>query len=283
MITTDLTIFDMKSDNLSLSPVEATVIYAYGCKFHCQNCLYWADFERIVPYTISPSDCAKKIKDTDNKCVVLTGGNPLNQAGPFADMLEILKRESDSGIILYCGETEEELNKLIKEDSNVKRLMSMVDTAITGRYEMDKDVGNRYIGSNNQKVLFVTDRYISFKDMYGMSGREIVIRFGFTDRLFMGYSGVPSKAQEALFELLTTLVVNREYSTNASASYHNILQHGRETHLTSVLGEIVTIVSDGSNVNIRVPEIDPSSVESMASMIAEQLIMKYGREVYGSS
>ena len=85
-----------------------------------------------------------------------------------------VQAERDIGVIIYSGFTLEELRN--KSDAN--HLLELTDILIDGRYIKALDDGRAYIGSSNQRLHYLTDRYISVGEQYySAPKRRAEIRF----------------------------------------------------------------------------------------------------------
>jgi anaerobic ribonucleoside-triphosphate reductase activating protein len=88
--------------------------------------------------------------------VTYLGGEPTLQQGLSELSKEI--RKIGLGVILLTGKIADELNEGLK---------SSVDMIIDGGFEADKpDNARNLTGSTNQRLLFITDRYLPFKDWF---------------------------------------------------------------------------------------------------------------------
>lgn len=204
----ELRLFNVHHDCTTLSPVRSTAFYAEGCNFRCKGCLYWEGHDHLGVFTMTAEEAAKSVIDHESECVVLSGGNPLLQAGAFLEMVEVLKSSVDIGVIIYCGETAEELEGLKAVNEDVRRLLAHADVVISGRYMPEFDIGNAMVGSTNQVVEFVTGRYEEYGWMYEDADRTIEIELSDRDdRPHISYSGVPTAVQRRFFDELVKAVV----------------------------------------------------------------------------
>jgi anaerobic ribonucleoside-triphosphate reductase activating protein len=104
-------------------------------------------------------DClaARILETPEIEGVTLMGGEPFAQARACADLCEVVK-EHDLSVMVFTGYTLEELTE--SSDGAWARLLAAVDLLVDGRYERDRpERRRRWIGSANQKVCFLSDRY----------------------------------------------------------------------------------------------------------------------------
>jgi hypothetical protein len=89
--------------------------------------------------------------------ITLVGGEPFLQARACAELCEAVK-EHGLSVMVFTGYTLEELHE--SSDGQWARLLATIDLLVDGRYERDRpDRRRRWIGSANQKVCFLSDRY----------------------------------------------------------------------------------------------------------------------------
>ena len=121
------------------------------------------------------------------------------QAGALADMVDSIRRERDMGLIVYTGFRLEELQQ--KQDPQICRFLRQIDLLIDGRYEQTLDHDQPYRGSENQRFLPLTDRYLTELTTYysAAAGRQIELRVKGSSVLLVG---VPGRDQIQLWQAL---------------------------------------------------------------------------------
>lgn len=86
------------------------------------------------------------------KGITFSGGEPFFQAKEIIPLAEKLKK-SEYNIWCYTGYTLEEI--LTNENKEIKRLLSLCDVLVDGRYEKkSKDLSLAFRGSKNQNILY---------------------------------------------------------------------------------------------------------------------------------
>ena len=112
--------------------------------------------------------------------ITLLGGEPFAHA-PAAASLAKISRELNLSTMVFSGYTLEELQN--RAESGVAELLKLTDILVDGPYDREKpDTERRWIGSTNQRIHFLTNRY-SFDDQWRQKntleirlvGREISI------------------------------------------------------------------------------------------------------------
>jgi len=109
------------------------------------------------------------------------------QAKALFELITLLKSIKDIGVIIYSGFTLEELQK----DGNSRNLLTVTDILIDGRYIKELDDGRAYIGSSNQHLYYLSDRYKAVgQEYYSAQKRRAEIKFTLDKAVLIG---VPSK------------------------------------------------------------------------------------------
>lgn len=141
-------------------PFKRLCIWFQGCNRNCKDCCNKA-LQPLKPANIiSLEDLLKIIRKSkiENKIegITLSGGEPLLQTG-LVKLLEEVKN-LELGIILFTGY---QLNEI--EDN----LKSQCDIIIDGYFDEHKIDNNRaLVGSLNQNINYISDRYTNEKDWF---------------------------------------------------------------------------------------------------------------------
>lgn len=170
-----------------LGPYNRFVIWVHGCCFDCDGCLAEntkkGSFEEI-----DVLELANRIIDSPCEGITISGGEPFLQPAALSKLLHIAKTEKDLGVIIYSGFTLDEIN----DDPDKRPLLGMTDILIDGRYEKSLDDGRAYVGSSNQKIHYLTERYTDVGiDYYSERKRRAEIKITPTQAILIG---VPSKS-----------------------------------------------------------------------------------------
>ena len=169
-----------------LEPYRRFVIWVHGCCFDCEGCL--AQNTRHGGYDEVPiSVLAERIVKSGCEGITVSGGEPFLQAGALAALIAAVKEKRDIGVIVYSGFTIEE----IRSREAFLPLLHCADILIDGRYVRQLDDGRAYIGSSNQRLHYLTDRYREAgAAYYACPARRAEIKLT-TDRAVL--IGVPSE------------------------------------------------------------------------------------------
>lgn len=145
-----------------LGPGRRSVLWVQGCPFHCAGCIApdWIPFKPAK--SIAPREAAEfLLSDPEVTGITLSGGEPMMQAHPLAQMLEAARRIRPIDVILYTGFRYEDLLRR-PPGIGVHRLIELLDVMIDGPYieRLNDNQGVR--GSSNQRILRLTNQLDGF-------------------------------------------------------------------------------------------------------------------------
>lgn len=141
----------------SLGAGARAVIWVQGCSRTCPGC--------IAP-ELQPPDGGRQasiaslgewllaIPDIDG--LTLSGGEPMDQAAALAELIEQTAGYRDLTIWCYSGYT---LEQLVTEGNEDRlRLLALLDVLVDGPYVEDRHTDLLWRGSDNQRILPLTQR-----------------------------------------------------------------------------------------------------------------------------
>ena len=139
-------------------PGQRFCIWVQGCKKHCKGCFAketW-DFDSGEIYSVK--ELYSLIKAQDNiEGVTFLGGEPFEQAKELSALSKMVKRNNLS-VLCFTGYTLEELK--LKKDKYINDFFSYIDLLIDGGFEQEHfDLSRPWVGSSNQRFIFLTSRY----------------------------------------------------------------------------------------------------------------------------
>lgn len=145
----------------SEGPGKRFALWVQGCGRRCPGCcnpeMQPIRKNRVVDVAdvIDAVELAKKHYGIEG--VSFIGGEPVLQAEGLAD-LAVWCQETGLSVLLFTGYLYQEL--LDMHHSEVDRLLRATDILVDGPYwESEPDVYRDWVGSRNQHVLFLSDRY----------------------------------------------------------------------------------------------------------------------------
>jgi len=139
-------------------PGERFCIWVQGCKKHCPGCFATETWKFGVGKKYSVEDLfAQIINQPGIEGVTFLGGEPFEQAQELAVLSEKIKLAGLS-VVCFTGYTIEELK--INNDSSTSSFLNNIDLLIDGGFEKEKfDISRPWVGSSNQRYLYLTDFY----------------------------------------------------------------------------------------------------------------------------
>ena len=133
-------------------------IWVQGCSKHCNGCYAKESWDKNGGYLINIEELFEQIKNQKEiEGVTFLGGEPFEQAEALSLLSKMIK-EINLSILTFSGNTYEELLK--KNDIHINELLKYSDLLIDGGFEKDKfDLSRAWVGSKNQRYIFLSDRY----------------------------------------------------------------------------------------------------------------------------
>lgn len=145
---------------IDLTEVEGpdlrTAIWLQGCSINCSGCCNQEYIPKVGGISLSVEELFNKVANNPVEGITILGGEPLDQSEELLKFLKLLKSKTNWGIMLFTGYTWETILK----SPDKKKVIDMCDLVISEPF-IQKLLSNkrRWIGSSNQKIHFITDRY----------------------------------------------------------------------------------------------------------------------------
>ena len=144
-------------------PGKRFAIWCQGCKKRCTGCCNPEMWELKARHIVSIIDLFGLIEEAKNRYgiegVSIIGGEPFLQSNALANLTALCRRCGLS-VLVFTGYTLEELRAI--DDQAVKEFLSNIDVLVDGPFikeQMDDERG--WVGSKNQKVIYLSNRYAS--------------------------------------------------------------------------------------------------------------------------
>jgi anaerobic ribonucleoside-triphosphate reductase activating protein len=155
-------------------PGKRFCLWVQGCHFNCKGCFNQKARLQIENKLMRTSSLVSMINETsDIEGVTFSGGEPFLQA----EVLYNLSREiTKSGltIFIFTGFQLSELKTLA--DPYVVKLIGLADIIVDGVYKENIPSENLWTGSGNQRVHFLTEKYLDWENkIYGNHEVEIIL------------------------------------------------------------------------------------------------------------
>lgn len=157
-----MNIAHIEESSFIYGPGQRFVIWVQGCSIHCIGCWNKEMWSFKIKNDISVSDLMERISNEADTIegITLLGGEPLDQ---FKEIVELMNdcKNIRLSTMLFTGYEMTEISE--KGMSSIKDL---TDILITGRYDESKRTFNhQWIGSTNQIIHFLTERYSNFANV----------------------------------------------------------------------------------------------------------------------
>ncbi|HEY1098133.1 MAG TPA: 4Fe-4S single cluster domain-containing protein [Myxococcota bacterium] len=142
-------------------PGRRYALWVQGCPLRCKGCCnpeFLVDTPRTHRHVREIVADMRRARDERGiEGISLLGGEPTRQAVALADVA-VAARELGLSVMVFSGFTKAQL---VAEDApGVARLLAHTDLLVDGPYiEAQRTTSRRYIGSDNQVLHHLTDRY----------------------------------------------------------------------------------------------------------------------------
>ena len=139
-------------------PGRRFALWTQGCTIRCAGCCNPQMFPAEGGTPWDTRALAEKIVATPEiEGISLLGGEPFEQAAALAEVAGAARARGLS-VMIYTGYTLAELRS--RGDAATDALLAATDLLVDGRFEQSLyETGRRWIGSSNQVLHFLTDRY----------------------------------------------------------------------------------------------------------------------------
>lgn len=142
-----------------LGPGVRAVIWVRGCPLRCAGCIAPEDlpFDGGEPRAVADLAAWLTGLPADVTGVTFSGGEPMAQAGPLADLVDRIRAVRDWSVLSFSGFTIEHLRR--HGDPGQLALLSRLDVLVDGPYLAARHADLRWRGSANQRLHFLTGRH----------------------------------------------------------------------------------------------------------------------------
>jgi anaerobic ribonucleoside-triphosphate reductase activating protein len=185
-----LRIFERRSPVKVLGPYARAVIWVQGCDFGCRGCIVPESWEQDSGEEVDISELVAWVLSQPNiEGVTLSGGEPMLQAEALSTLIDQIREVRNLGVMCYTGYRIEYLKS--QGDIAQKLLLTKIDLLVDGIYQENLQDDLLWRGSNNQRLLLLSDRYRDF--LQSQSDRSAGLEFFLNETGEVGFSGVPTQ------------------------------------------------------------------------------------------
>lgn len=141
-------------------PGERLCIWVQGCSRCCKGCAAQNTWDEKNGETISIDEIFSLIKKQHGiEGVTFLGGEPFEQAKGLCELAKMIKGLGLS-VLTFTGYYLEDLTKMAESAQDIKDLLENTDLLIDGPFEEENyDISRPWVGSNNKRYVFLSDRY----------------------------------------------------------------------------------------------------------------------------
>lgn len=178
-------------------PGRRFALWFQGCPLRCAGCCNpeMLPFDGGEEMTVEGvTRLMRRSRDQDGiEGISLLGGEPFAHAAG-ATALATSAKSLGLSVMVYSGYTLTELQSM--REPTIAELLNLTDVLVDGRYEQTQpEARRRWVGSANQQVHFVTDRYSPDDPCWTRRNTlEVRLRDG-----FVSVNGFPSHAAVGLW------------------------------------------------------------------------------------
>lgn len=105
--------------------------------------------------------------------ISISGGEPLEQPYPLLALLRLVKLETNLSVVVFTGFALEE----IENSPDMAGILPLVDVLIAGPYQCEARMGAGLLGSANQRIHLLTERY-RMSDILSVPEAEVIVMPG---------------------------------------------------------------------------------------------------------
>ena len=181
-------IYDIcRGGSRALGPGLRYIIWTQGCLFHCANCLSPQSRPLDQGYLMEVDSIADDIISNQKiEGITISGGEPMIQAESLCQLLDKVKdKRPELTIISFTGFRKENLTAPAQI-----QLLNTIDLLIDGEYVDELNDGMGLRGSSNQRLHFMSNRLLPFKEELEHGKR--VIEFHIQQDKIVAY-GIPKR------------------------------------------------------------------------------------------
>lgn len=179
-------------------PGNRFALWFQGCPLRCPECCNpeMLPFEGGTEMTLAAvvARIEDAVRDHGVEGITLLGGEPLAHATEGLALAREM-RKRDLTVMIFSGFVLEEAREM--PDPSINELLALTDILVDGPYDKDKpDTTRRWIGSTNQRIHFLSDRYQA-DDPRWLESNTLEIRLKDGE---LAVNGFPSKSTVGLWK-----------------------------------------------------------------------------------
>jgi len=153
-------------------PGLRTVVWVQGCSRCCPGCFNPETHDR-GPRTLIPAiELVRLVEQIQPQCegITVSGGEPLEQAAALLSFVRHIRSRTHLSMVLFSGYSLHEIRH-IPEGPDI---LAHVDVLIAGSFMQEQRLAGGLLGSSNQEIHVLSDRY-RLVDLVHAPSAEIII------------------------------------------------------------------------------------------------------------
>ena len=153
-----LNIFKILNKTTAEGPGKRFCLWVQGCSRHCRGCHAKSTWSHNINKLMDVDEVFNLIKSqTDIEGVTFLGGEPFEQAQALSLLAQKVK-ETGLSVMTFSGNSYDDLKN--SKDIFVQKLLKYTDLLVDGEFREDCfDLSRPWIGSKNQRYIFLSGRY----------------------------------------------------------------------------------------------------------------------------
>lgn len=137
-------------------PGARCCLWLQGCSLACPGCFNPETHSFKTDGFYDVVEVFRWIQNTQGiEGLTVTGGEPLEQADQILELLTLVRKKTDLSILLFTGFSFEEVEQM----PCFKRLQSVIDVMIAGRYIARNPQPSSFARSANKTIHYFSSRY----------------------------------------------------------------------------------------------------------------------------
>lgn len=146
-------------DSITDGPGIHFTVFVQGCGHKCPGCHNSQTHDYAGGYDISLEELFRRIAHTELLSgVTFSGGEPFDKALPLSLLARAIHYRLHLPVMCYTGYTLEELVRKARTHTDVRALLTSIDTLVDGPFILEKkSLDLEWRGSSNQKLYTAKD------------------------------------------------------------------------------------------------------------------------------
>lgn len=174
----------------SLGPEQRALLWLQGCLKNCRGCIT-PEMRAVKTKEFVHAETMAGLIAEIQGCagVTVIGGEPMLQVPALSLLFSLLKNKYKKTTMVYTGYYIEELMQT--DDEKMTLLLDNTDILIDGPYVHSLDYSQKWRGSENQRIHFLTEYYKQWQWVMDIRKRDVEIHVNDYGQYML--LGIPTK------------------------------------------------------------------------------------------